>query len=771
MKKFQKNRVLDRALIETLEMRRLLSAGGLDTSFSGDGKVTAGFTDAFAGAAAMALQSDGKIVEAGASVEGGDVTLVRYNANGTLDTTFGPTQSGKVIIQDGPEDNLASGNAVAIQTDGKIVVGASTGLDDSEKFDIYRFNSDGSLDKSFGSNGKVNVDVGLLTSGGATAIAIQKDGKIVVAGTVEHVNLITGINDNFEVVRLNTNGSLDGTFGVLKPTSNSLRTGMMQVDFGGDEEAWGLVIDYNDTAATNPDYGRIVVSGYQEDGVVNTKTAVARLNTNGTLDTSFAGDGHRIDTLAGDKYATANAVTIVGDGYVVTAGGYAADRTKTLSEGYLLRSFTPSGAINTSFGTGGIVKTTLNGGDTEAYSIINGSFQDLIVGGTTGDQFGLAAYTLSGKIDPAFGNQGKVITSLLPSNNLNISVVDGLALGPNHTIIAGGGSQFGAARYFDIVPNVSVTSPDPTAGPTTSKVIGFRGKIPVTEILPNNASLVVTRDEKLNVATRVFFTIGGTSLPPSLTNVKTKKNNYTLSGMTILPALLNAKTLSGYVDIPAGQTSITVTFTPNIIPASNTTATFSIQSNVAYAPSFPPSQTITILGKGTTPPPPAATTLTDTADTYIQDGSTADTNFGAATQLLVKKSSTTGQNRETYLKFDLSSLSTVNSVKLNLFGALNNTDSPSLVTQVFSIADNSWLETGITWNKRRTPGATALASATITGTTPAMYSFDVTAYIKAQLAAGIKTVSFVLINSANTSPAVIFNSKEAASNKPTLTVS
>jgi hypothetical protein len=108
---------------------------------------------------------------------------------------------------------------------------------------------------------------------------------------------------------------------------------------------------------------------------------------------------------------------------------------------------------------------------------------------------------------------------------------------------------------------------------------------------------------------------------------------------------------------------------------------------------------------------------------------------------------------------------------LNLFGALNNTDSPSLVTQVFSIADNSWLETGITWNKRRTPGATALASATITGTTQKLYTFDVTAYVKAQLAAGIKTVSFVLINSANTSPAAIFNSKEASSNKPTLVVS
>ena len=128
-------------------------------------------------------------------------------------------------------------------------------------------------------------------------------------------------------------------------------------------------------------------------------------------------------------------------------------------------------------------------------------------------------------------------------------------------------------------------------------------------------------------------------------------------------------------------------------------------------------------------------------------------------------------NRQTYLKFDLSSVSSANSVKLNLFGELSSTDSTNVITQLFSVADTSWTETGITFNNKPAAGTSVLASNTIANTTPTMYTFDVTAYVKAQLAAGIKTVSFVLKNPSNSSPFVVFNSKEAGSNAPTLTIS
>jgi uncharacterized delta-60 repeat protein len=753
-----------------LESRQLLSGGALDTSFSGDGKASAPFDASGVTGNGMAVQADGKIVEVG-KVADGNFSLVRFNADGSLDTSFGSHGTGKISTHVGDFQNVEAAFAVAIQSDGKIVVlAADQGHPDAMGGDfdmvVARFTSSGSFDNSFGHGGFVrlsNFDSHTSIGVDPSAIAIQHDGKIVVAGAEEQgAFALGGANDNFVIGRLNTNGTLDTSFN---------GDGKANIDLGENEEAEGMAIDYNGTAATNSDFGKIVVVGHQtedDESQDAEKVVVARYNTNGSMDKSFNKTGILL-TSAGDtaKSTDAEAVAIEAGGAIVIAG-HAGKNMGSTDHHFFMARFNVSGTLDKTFGggsTGGVVTSFGGTGNDNATSIVIGGLgQQLIAGGISNGKFALAAYSLDGHPISTFGGGGQVTTTI---GDAGPHVQ--LALSPNRTIVAAGGVNFITARYFDIYPNVSITAPDNTAGPTTTKIV-FVGKKPIVTKVPNNASMVVTRDENLNIATRVFFTVSGSGLAPSPINGKAKKNNYTLTGMTILPALATAKTFSGYVDIPAGQTSTTVTLTPTNIAATNETATFAIQSNVNYVISSPANQTITLLGTNQTPPPPTTTTLTDTADTYIQDGSSADTNFGTATQLLVKKSSTTGQNRETYLKFDLSSLSTVNSVKLNLFGALNNTDSPSLVTQVFSIADNSWLETGITWNKKRTPGATALASATITGTTPALYTFDVTAYVKAQLAAGNKTISLVLINSANTSPAVIFNSKEAASNKPTLVV-
>ncbi len=440
-----------RGLIESLESRRLLSAGGLDPSFGGDGSVEAGFPKSTAAGRDMAVQSDGKVVEVGSAEDStgmNDLALVRYNTNGTLDTSFGPTQSGKVVLRYSSSSGFEVGEAVAIQADGKIVVAATRS--EGSKFDILRFNSDGSLDKTFGSNGLVNVNVGTLKQGEPSAIAIQKDGRIVVVGSVRSA---FSSDDDFEVVRLNTNGSLDQSFGNLEGASQTLRTGQTTVDFGNDDDPSDVVIDYNDTAATNPDYGRIVVSGSSyTNAATAARPAIARFNTNGTPDTSFAGDGKRVDSLSGDTYSTAPAVAIVGDGYLVTAGGFSTNRQTEPAQGFLLRGYTPSGSINTSFGTNGVVKTTFNGGETEAFSIINGFSQRLIVGGIAGEQIGLAAYTLDGQLDPAFGKGGKVITPTSGNNQ-----VEKLAPGPNRTIVAlTQAGDFSTNRYFDVGPTVSV---------------------------------------------------------------------------------------------------------------------------------------------------------------------------------------------------------------------------------------------------------------------------------------------------------------------------
>jgi uncharacterized delta-60 repeat protein len=760
-RKYRSHRVT-KILVEALESRRLLSAGGLDPSFNGDGITSTNFAPLTVTGNAMAVAPNGDVVEVG-SASGGDYSVAVFKPDGTLDTSFGPTLSGKFVSHVGPAGAPESGISVAVQSDGKIVVGgveglASNGTDGLNMF-IVRLLPDGSYDDSFSGGGVVQLG-GIDSTTGQdarpNALAIQKDGKILIAG--EERQGLFSANDNAILVRLNTNGSLDKSFG-----SN----GQDNIDLDENEDAEAIAIDYNGTASTNSDYGKIILAGHQaekahDDAPLSEpndtyKILLARYTANGSLDKTFDFSGTLVTTAGSTaKSVDAEAVTVESGGTIVVAGSEGT-RISSTDHKFFLAQFTVKGALDKNFGANGNVTTSFGAND-EADSIVTGGFgQQLIVGGTSSGDLGLAAYNLDGSVDASFGNNGKTIVGF------DASKIQ-LALGPNHTIVAGGGTDFETARFFDAGPDVSVSSIDPTAGPTTSKIIGFKGKFPIVELVPNNASMIVARDENLPIATRVYFTIGGTALPPNVANIKLKKNNYTLSGMTVETLPANSKI--AYVDIPAGQTFTTVTFTPNIIPAATTTATFTINSNLDYQTSFPPSQTITLLG---TNPAPAATTLNPTEDTYVQDGNSANLNFGTANPLFVKKSSTTG-NQQTYLMFNLSSLSTFNSVKLTLFGALNSAAQASLVTQLFSVADTSWLESGMTWNKKRAVSASPLASATITGTTPQSYTFDVTSYVRAQLAKGIKIVSFALINPTASTSAILFNSREAPSNKPTLTV-
>jgi len=165
-----------------------------------------------------------------------------------------------------------------------------------------------------------------------------------------------------------------------------------------------------------------------------------------------------------------------------------------------------------------------------------------------------------------------------------------------------------------------------------------------------------------------------------------------------------------------------------------------------------------------TPVPPV--TLAPTADAYVQDGTSANTNFGAATTLLVKNS-TTGFNRHTFLKFDLSAVSTVSSARLRLFGNLGGTSGTSPVT-AHQVSDNSWTETGITWNNQPAIG-TGMTTVSV-GITAQYWEWDVTSYIQSQKAAGQTSVTLELQNDVSTAQPAAFNSREAASNPPQLVV-
>jgi uncharacterized delta-60 repeat protein len=168
----------------------------LDTSFGGDGKVTTNFTHDGDPAFGVAIQADGKIVAAGEAAIGnpsGKFALARYNTDGSLDTSFGG--DGKVTTAFSADEDGSGMDA--IQTDGKIVVAGVAAYESSNpKFALARYNPDGSLDTTFGGDGKVTTDFSPHTDY-ADGVAIQADGKIVAAG----ISGEGGSNPRFAVAR------------------------------------------------------------------------------------------------------------------------------------------------------------------------------------------------------------------------------------------------------------------------------------------------------------------------------------------------------------------------------------------------------------------------------------------------------------------------------------------------------------------------------------------------------------------------------------------
>jgi uncharacterized delta-60 repeat protein len=273
-------------------LARYNTNGSLDTSFSGDGKQRTGFP--FGGeATGVVLQGNGKIVVVGGDGNG-DFALARYNPNGSLDTSF--SGDGKQTTDFGIFERA---NGVALQGNGKIV---AVGFANDRFFGFFalaRYNGNGSLDPSFGGNGKVTTSFD--TYANAYGLALQGDGKIVAVG---HVGFDGG---DFAVARYNVNGSLDPSFS---------GDGRQTTDLGGDDDVANGVAVQGD--------GKIVAVGGGFFG--GGDFAVARYNVNGSLDPSFSGDGKQ--TTEFGEGAGANGVALTPHGKIVVVGtGLGASQT------------------------------------------------------------------------------------------------------------------------------------------------------------------------------------------------------------------------------------------------------------------------------------------------------------------------------------------------------------------------------------------------------------------------------------------------------------
>lgn len=276
-------------------------------------------------ARAASTEADGKVVIAGSS---GGMFAQRFNLDGSVDTSFGSHGIAAVPGLGGS----AVANAVAVQPDGKIVVAGTIGGSDT-RIAVARFNTNGTLDTSFGSGGAEEINLGLPYEA-AEAVAVQRDGKIVLSGHEQGSPYYAFFNG--VVVRLQPNGTLDPSFassGVLS---------YHHVNSGYDT--------LNAVAIQND--GKIVAAGSDVGGPY---AVFLRLNSDGSYDTSF-GSGGETDLSSGtftSKPVGANGVVIAGGGRVVAAGAIQRNGTDYRAG---LWALSPAGAADPSFGSGGIVQ-------------------------------------------------------------------------------------------------------------------------------------------------------------------------------------------------------------------------------------------------------------------------------------------------------------------------------------------------------------------------------------------------------------------------------
>ncbi|WP_254173281.1 DUF4347 domain-containing protein [Planktothrix pseudagardhii] len=352
----------------------VLAAGDLDTTFSGDGIVT---TDLGSGTedngSVMTLQPDGKIIVAGTSND--DIALVRYNSNGSLDTTF--SGDGKLTTDLGGEE---FGNSMVLQPDGKIVVVGRLGYPNFN-FDIavVRYNSNGSLDTTFSGDGKLTTDLGGYESG--ESVALQSDGKIIVGGSNQ-------------LLRYNSNGTLDTTFG-----ENGIKTFPVNWEVDG----------YNGISIAVQADGKIVVAGGIFDAVLE-NFVVARLNSNGSLDTTFSDDGI-VTTDLGDEFEWSSGLVLQPDGKIVLAGN-TGDGTFRHPADFAVVRYNSNGSLDTTFSGDGKVTTDLGSWYDFGQSVELQPDGKIVVAGDSDSNFAVVRYNSNGSLDTTLSGDGKLTTDL-----------------------------------------------------------------------------------------------------------------------------------------------------------------------------------------------------------------------------------------------------------------------------------------------------------------------------------------------------------------------
>jgi uncharacterized delta-60 repeat protein len=478
--------------------------GSLDNTFGTNGIVA---TPNDGDINASAIQTDGKIIAAGGRYNGEIFeyifTLRRYNTNGSLDNTFGIGGIVTTIIGNQGSNILS----IKIQADGKIVAAGYYGGGLQAVFALTRYNTNGSLDNTFGIGGIVTTSIG--TSSSADAIDIQADGKIVAVGA----SRVGSSQYHFALSRYNTNGSLDNTFGI---------GGIVTTSIGTSSDAGAIDIQAD---------GKIVVAGR---GISGSQSffALTRYNTNGSLDNTF-GIGGIVSTFIGTS-SSAGAIDIQADGKIVAAG----QGKNGAQYHFALSRYNTNGSLDNSFGSGGIISTSI-GTLSRIYDIAIQTDGKIVAAGYSdiGTQYNcvLTRYIINGSLDITFGINGLVTTSIGTSSSL----ASGIEIQTDGKIVAVGsasdaGGQILLARYNnsltgDISENSNNTSqisiyPNPFSKATTLK----------TDNLFENATFIVYNSlgeqvRKIDNISGQTFTFYRENLEQGIYFYHLKKNSKILS--------------------------------------------------------------------------------------------------------------------------------------------------------------------------------------------------------------------------------------------------
>lgn len=433
-------------LFLSLTFSSLVSMGQtsmLDLTFGNGGLVTTPFVIPgqrvqVSAAYSVIVQPDNKIIAAGsaAGVTGTTIAVIRYLPNGSLDNTFG--QGGKVSTLIG---NSCYATSVALQPDGKIIVGGSLEPFSTGDFIIARYLSNGSLDNTFGTNGIVTTDFG-SSYDYISSIIVQSDGNILAIG--QHFTATSGNFPNYGLAmsRYNIAGNLDKSFGINgKVTFDDLNGNGKSADIQEDK--------------------KIVVGGTKMSGSTNNYNifhAVARFNFNGTLDNTFGNNGIATTDLHNNNISFIPPSTlgtkILANGKIIT-GAYANGLAECkYCNNYALVQYNSNGTADNSFGNNGIVITDILLGKEETTSCIAINQNKIILGGwidstSVNDDFAIVRYNMNGTVDNSFGTNGIVITDF----KLKVDdYLNSIAIQPDNKIVAAGINytndiQFALARY------------------------------------------------------------------------------------------------------------------------------------------------------------------------------------------------------------------------------------------------------------------------------------------------------------------------------------